>query len=1443
MYLRKPLVHRSVLCCRHHRGRRRPPASATLALLSSNSPGEGNDFVRYTEAEFTDALFTTPPPAEAGAGPVGQQLTSSLSLTPSPAAGLQLHYLRRRPLHSGREVSSLPPTHAIFNHLNSPLWLQVLARLHGRGALSGEDRAGAIRYLPAFTYRSLMPWLWSPTASLTQSEAAQLSGTGRPSEVDRSNSTANKLNVEADVYTNMSLVALEMSRRPTVLRAPPAEVPKPAYTVTDIGTAAPAQWTAIAASVVHSIMASTLPVTLTDLLRVWHDLFFALRSHAVWVGTPEQLRDCAHPQLMRLLERFYADVRRHGRLPSTSGGCENDMVFSEEGQLQQGRDDGAIQVVVHTLTPPILLRKFRGLYRPHRNSAMLFAELYALCINEEETSLRLFSSLAAKANDVGASEAKQPVTHMQQQQQQQRRITTTALLMDVDLAAYYATLPGRRHSGLRDAGEQWAVTLQHLRFLLPRVHLLQRCLEAQCGSSIPRKNIAAGSVWEPWRQIASIVMNVCMWVSNDNAEAQRLTDALRCMVETLANMNDATSVPGRKGEHQLLAPLTSQNVGVFISCLVEAARDSMRNKAAQLQYGPTDGLLGVYLLSVAVTAVIPATMRSHKPTTSRREGDDEVTLRCAGAGDDTGALLQRLRLLSHPPKKAPREVWAALRRSAAAGEAARYGLVTVGHRLFSECVIPLASQSKTLGTAQRLWGRLHAWATEVGRPLGLHGESVSTLWQLRWLQEQRHALSASRPPCSADSKNSEARALLDRLSPPRAGADSHCTEAHHTEALTKTMSWCCGCGFENKRHCPTTSVVARSMDTLGVACAACVLRTLTPLSWECPSCHTVASSGVCVPYCLCCGEAHPLAGQLATAVQRPSMADARSCSGAVVGDGGVPVAPSSARNMPSALDGGVDAGLNGPHEGYASPRVVEPEATVYVCSDCHAISAGPHLPDDASAATRCVEATGCRTTSCTSCGSPDPGYYTAFFTWTCGCGACNSPLHAYCHACSQAAQRPTVTCTHCNHAQPVTGTAAMTGSGDVCKRCHHPLPRVLAAVQQHRLVHCPACQGRVSSTAVQCPHCACTAVEAVAALLPTEADCPWLCHRCGTTHPVRDAVNGQLNTPAHLVDVSSSRVQVPLYKPCEDDRCTTCGTRRIPATIWERGRLWACSECGEPHNSELACRRCASLAPGVPAAEVCVWRCGTCKMHHPGWETRCRTVGCGGRRATDGVEARLCYSPWTCAECGEVTLSSHLAACTTCGTETPASLRATTCIYGDACAKTALATTVVRAVQCGEEVKASSTAHVTAEKGIAEALLLADGEVRTASGGTCAGLSSSLAYLPSVASPAPAPPAMVQTSRLEEVEAFLLQAASQPALPFPSDPLDIEAGSASSSMPLWPPRSSDTCAHADKPTNYSTKSRYAPSDKGGVVAGRETATSILDVQPWEEAYAAAVMSF
>ncbi|KAK7198074.1 hypothetical protein NESM_000763100 [Novymonas esmeraldas] len=1262
MFTRVPLILRRRPRQLHTR-RPHPPAPPPPSTTT------GSDFACYTDAELQDRLWAASAAAEG-----------------SPS----LPRRQWRSLHSGADVPALPASHAILNHVNSAVWLQVLPRLHERGALSSDDCAGAMRYVSAFTYRPIMPWLWRSSALPAAHQHADNSG--------GSTSAASTTGLEAEVYDNMTLVALERSRGAahTSTTGDTTATPCTRYIAADLGVAHPAQWATVAAGVVASAVASASTVSLQDVIKAWQDALFAVRLHAVWAGTPEDLHESAHPQLMSLFTAFYADVRRHRQRTQRGDAC------ADEQPQQRRRHDGedvATVVEVHTLTPPILLRKLRSLYRTHHGSSALFAELYALCVQgeEEEVHVRLHRAPASDA----AGNAAAPRDTLR------RHLTTTALLMDVDLATYYATLAGRRHSGHGDAGAQWEATLQHLRFQLPRVHLQQRCLAATAAAAGAHDTTV---VWQPWQQIAAVVANVCVWVSNNNKEAERCCDVLRCLTDALSSLcAAATTADATSGGsvHTLLGAPTSGDVAAYVSHWMDAARASMRAKAAQLQYGPTDGLLGVHLLSVAVAAVLPPAASA--PEAAERNTDDAAS-----------ALTQRLRLLSHHTKSTPTHVWAALRRSPGVAEATRHGLVTVGSRLFSECVVPLAKQPQTLATAQRVWRCLRAWATEVGRPLDLCGEAVSVLWLLRWARERGRTDAVGSSPSHTVADPS---AVLHTL----------------TATDSATVSWRCGCGFDNSAA-PTTPGHHAGVEASSMACTACVLRHLSPTSWECPSCHTASTSGVCVPYCLHCGEAHPRLSAGAHNAVTCAVPEHGGAAALSTDTGSVQCCwdcghLSSEAPVPCAAAGGVEEGAD------ESCDTLPAEALVYVCSSCSAISAaGPHAA--AQRQDTCGADGACSGTHCSSCGSTEPGYYTAAFTWMCGCGAGNSALHAYCHACSRAAQVPTVTCTHCHHAQRVSGGGG-GGRGGACERCGHPHPRQLAAVRTHRLVRCPACHGRAPPDCRECPHCESTAVAAVAPLLPTEADRPWLCHRCGATHPVRDAADGRLCEPVHLAATASLRVAVPLPHDDRDDRCcTACGTPRLHATVWESGRLWACDECGAAGNMGLACRQCAALAPGLDASDVYVWCCAACGGHHPGWERRCTTPGCGAHRDDDAC-ARLPYAPRTCAECGDVSLAVHTATCAGCG-----------------------------AVVDGA-VPEASTARPPAA--------------------------------PAAPSPATPPPPPHGATRLAAVEVYLLQAA---ALAPPPSPL------------LQPRRS-----------------------HGGVDVAQLTGSPVAVVEPWEDAYAATVLSF
>ena len=1388
-------------------------AAATGILFAANSD---RDFDQYVRAECSDVVFTT----------------SADSRTTAAASSS---------LRSGADVASLPATHAILNKVNSAVWLRVLTCLQQRRALSSRDCAGAIRYLPAFTYRPLLPWLWTPTVTTgmdanTSGADAELQRRRAPGETggglsqnEGGDLTAlaasgvlaeGETEVVAEVYNNMSFVALERAQR--VPSSPPTtatatadeETLRAVCSVADFSTAGPQLWTAMARSLVSALPAAT---SCQDRVKLWHDIFFTLRAHSTWNTTAVELAEVAHPQLLAVFRAFYTDVQSHD-LHINEGNSERPVSRTVHNRDDvRGRSapvDVSLDVV--TVTPPILLRKLRALYRQHRHSAMLFAELYTLCVTQEEkfvdrwrasSNTTALSSRTASAATAGSAAVE---------------VRTTALLMDVDLAVYFASLPGRRHSGLDTPSAQWSATLQHLSFLVPRLHFLQRCLQAQRRQLQQPQRTSAPS-WEPWRRAAAVLMNVCVWVENNNQEATRCCAALRRTVEALQQLSvqnthaivedghisrsTSSSQPyNRDGNreafssvHTLLGSPTTHDITAFLTTLVSAAGTSMQAKAAQLHYGPTDGLFGVSLLSVAVYAIAPqpqptAAMNANTKAITGRDNSSTVEAEKKIHSDmddsDVEELLRKLHIFTHRSKSTPAEVWAALRNTPHVAAAARYGLVTVGYRLFRDCVVPPVSQTATVATARRVFALLRAWASAVGRPLGLDGRQVSALWQLRWTQAQlprRNDPAGEAGPredeeaTSAAAKTSgghrtQAKVLLQRLTLAHRQSRRQHNHAHHRHGSSSSGEWVCGCGFRNSAGDDNEGGASGGTNSTSfalpsLACVACVLRDLVPHCWECPSCHTISDSGVAVPYCLHCGAAHPSL-------------------------------PQSQRHRD-------------PHHGHMESAAAGAASLVYVCSACHAVAerAPPLLLGSPAASTSSAAAVTAHSSPdqpchscCRVCGSEDTGYFTTAFTWTCGCGAVNPAQQDYCDVCSRAAETPSLTCPQCQRSSSHV-TAAQ------CARCHFPHPRRLAAEHQTRLVHCPACHGLAPSTSQRCPYCASTTLTAVAALLPTVADAPWVCLHCGVTHHVRSVQTGQLRAPPMLHlrglpgDVFSSSHTLSIngrdrnYAGCSDDCCDQCGTRRLPLPP-----LWSCAACGEMYNTAASCQRCAALAPGVPAAVVSVWQCAICHAGHPSWVTRCDTPGCGGRVELSNQAARnvaspprgghttstevfmgasrYCYSPWECAECGHVTLSSHLPCCTACGAATPASVWQAACT-STTCMKAV--TTAAPAARLPAKEECAGNTQAAADNSAGE-------EVREVG-----------AIAQTKSSQPPAPP----SSRLAQVESFLLRAAE------------------SESMLLGVSPDIGVVAHVSGDSD----GRSLPVNDGE------------DGEAWEEAYRAAVMSF
>ncbi|KAH8606266.1 hypothetical protein ERJ75_001537000 [Trypanosoma vivax] len=206
----------------------------------------------------------------------------------------------------------------------------------------------------------------------------------------------------------------------------------------------------------------------SDLLRQWHQVFFALVSNPAFaVG---ETFDEAHIELMAIVREYYGDVVRVQKcLPPLSEG------------------------VVPTRMPPVLVRKLRKLYA-ERCRLLQYAELFRVIIEGEEMVMPSHG---------------------------------TALLNDTDVFEYYITIPGRQESGT-SREERWSLTLRYAAFSFKKLlrQQLWQCVNATMAMGRPAALLMNACVFarndnmegQRYREALLTVMNAfCGWQLNDDS--------------------------------------------------------------------------------------------------------------------------------------------------------------------------------------------------------------------------------------------------------------------------------------------------------------------------------------------------------------------------------------------------------------------------------------------------------------------------------------------------------------------------------------------------------------------------------------------------------------------------------------------------------------------------------------------------------------------------------------------------------------------------------------------------------------------------------------------------------------------------------------------------------------------------------------------------------------
>ncbi|KEG14708.1 hypothetical protein DQ04_00331010 [Trypanosoma grayi] len=308
---------------------------------------------------------------------------------------------------------------------------------------------------------------------------------------------------------------------------------------------------------------------------------------------------------------------------------------------------------VMTRMPPVLIRKLRKLY-VEQYRLLQYAELIRAVVDGEELVMP----------DCG-----------------------TALLNDAEVFEYFLTIPGRRESGL-ERNERWARTLECAAFAFEKLFRLWRWQQIAVSTAVVRP--------------AALLMNVCVFARNDNAEGERYREAILAVMRVF----HAQCVNGGRdyngGDDKADAACD------VLRALRDAGVESMLAKCKRLHFGPMSGLLNVCTVA-SVTEMLLCDETG--PATEARRGS---------VGRD------ELEVLLSPRKIVGSEMYDVARGDDRHRFAAHYGLLNLSARVGA--ALQAVVQSPT--SMRRYSGELGKWCAFIGRPLRLNISDVPLAQQV-----------------------------------------------------------------------------------------------------------------------------------------------------------------------------------------------------------------------------------------------------------------------------------------------------------------------------------------------------------------------------------------------------------------------------------------------------------------------------------------------------------------------------------------------------------------------------------------------------------------------------------------------------------------------------------------------------------------------------------------
>lgn len=958
-----------------------------------------------------------------------------------------------------------------------------------------------------------------------------------------------------------------------------------------------------------------------EYLRRWHDILFSLTRNQYLNpqrgGTATSIPiEVCDSGLWEVIRAFYSALGDDMAQRFLSATAP--AVY----QTPRSSESHPFQVVWVTRMPVVVWRRLAQCYRSHEAEA-LSARLFQWCVLKEEEHSR-------------ALEATHPCPAEQQGVVQ---VCSTALLLSSSVWEYFLSSPGKKHYTPLSGSSRWLDSLQHMSFVLPRLlplycsPLREWLCQLHSSSASPQSCAEAeGSSFHLLNRLLRIFFNMAVHADHDGKEGLRVRDGLIVVLKAyheMLSVQRCCELPGDEWwtmlSHVIYQTMTDKLIIFSLRC-VDAWVDVL-TAVVLVEAVRFESHLPVRDRFATMQLLAPSQPNTPCLTAQWESLSTYLLLRVGKPGGLQLLWGSSVGLFSGDTKEAESNYVLSKDSYEALLKACRFALLCLCTKALTTLddylasTLSQASGRVTTASIQSVDAArlaVSSWGNRIGsRLLGLQSSlHLERLWQFAMQ-----------------------RAIVQN---------------HKAE-------WSCGCGYQFN-------------STRTFVCAFCVCQTLQVRAWTCPGCRALNNDST---NCATCGQLHP-----ALLAMLPHQVDEDSGSSVVV-----------SRTLDGCCSCEAVEECCMDEDGQCTHRVIHRVGDVLVCDDCGAVNVENEsllIRYCTCCATYTLFSTSSKVSSvakCSQCGEGKgyidtgvlAGYVTSYFTWKCGCGSTNSPLHRHCWSCTTKSREQSEEPHYCFTCPSCLNECSATADVVCCEHCKVGHPLLSAALHDRRLTICRNCNQYSSDCSATSKSCCrqCNALETEPCY--TVSDAPWRCLGCGWWSSVRDAT-GQLVQRAEpsgitrplkehrSIATSSPECSSPPASSswpgwaAEDPReqCEHCGTlRSLPPTLpfsdipsltllhippVSIGQSWSCTCCKQVHDPTVPqthCPTCYALGPltahsvynGPPA----LWKCHECsevrkvEVYNPSWQPTCRHPGCHGLSSSSSLQ--LPYSPAACPSC------------------------------------------------------------------------------------------------------------------------------------------------------------------------------------------------------------------